>query len=79
MACRLSSTMVRLSLELGLHRSSTFSRPICDDQNLVKVVNVFWSIYVLDRQWSFASGLPISLQDTDIDPDLSEPVSPPQL
>ncbi|CZR67535.1 uncharacterized protein PAC_17434 [Phialocephala subalpina] len=78
-ACRLSSTMVRLALELGLHRRSTFSRPISDGQNLVKVVNAFWSIYVLDRQWSFAFGLPISLQETDIDPDLPEPDDTPFL
>jgi hypothetical protein len=70
--------MVRIALELGLHRRSTFSRPICDDQNLVKVINAFWSVYVLDRQWSFASGLPISLQNMDIDPDLPEPVSYPK-
>jgi hypothetical protein len=29
---------------------------------------------VLDRRWSFGTGMPFALQDTDIDPDLPKPV-----
>ena len=38
-------------------------------------IKLFWSIYVLDRRWSFGTGMPFALQDTDIDPQLPEPVS----
>ncbi|KIM92691.1 hypothetical protein OIDMADRAFT_185063 [Oidiodendron maius Zn] len=79
MACRLSSIMVRQALELGLHRRGTFSRPIIDGQNLVRAVEAFWTIYVLDGHWSFAVGLPRSLQNADIDPDLPEPDNAPFL
>jgi hypothetical protein len=75
MAARLSSMMVRLAVEKGLHRRGTLLRPIFDPQNLVKAVNVFWTVYVLDGQWSYAVGLPKSMQDADIDPDLPDPVS----
>ena len=75
MAARLGSIMVRRAFELGLHRRSTVLRPNSERHNLVNAVNAFWTIYVLDRQWSFAVGLPQSLQDADIDPDLPEPVS----
>ena len=34
---------------------------------------LFWSIYVLDRRWSFGTGMPFALQDSDIDPQLSKP------
>ena len=75
MAARLGSIMVRRALELGLHRCGTISRCGSDSNNPVNAVNTFWTIYVLDRQWSFAVGLPQSLQDRDIDSDLPEPVS----
>ena len=35
---------------------------------------LFWSIYVLDRRWSFGTGMPFAIQDADIDPALPEPV-----
>ena len=38
-------------------------------------IKLFWSIYVLDRRWSFGTGMPFALQDADIDPLLPEPVS----
>jgi hypothetical protein len=34
---------------------------------------LFWSIYVLDRRWSFGTGMPFALQDSDIDPLLQKP------
>jgi hypothetical protein len=37
-------------------------------------VRVFWSVYALDRRWSFGTGMPFAFQDADIDPLLPEPV-----
>jgi hypothetical protein len=34
---------------------------------------LFWCIYVLDRKWSFGTGLPFAIQDTDMDTNLPEP------
>jgi hypothetical protein len=75
MAARLGSIMIRRALELGLHRCGTVSRSDANSHNSVNALNAFWAIYVLDRQWSFAVGLPQSLRDEDIDSDLPEPVS----
>ena len=38
-----------------------------------RVLRLFWSIYVLDMRWSFGTGMPFSLEDSDIDPWLPEP------
>jgi len=35
---------------------------------------LFWSIYSLDRRWSFGTGMPFALQDSDLDPQLPRPV-----
>ena len=39
-----------------------------------KAINAFWAIFVLDRQLSYALGLPKNLQDVDIDSGLPLPV-----
>ena len=75
MAARLGSMMVRLAVEKGLHRRGTLLRPSFYGQKPVKATNLFWTVYVLDSQWSYAVGLPKSMQDADIDPELPDPVS----
>lgn len=35
---------------------------------------LFWSVYVLDRRWSFGTGLPFALPGETIDPRLPKPV-----
>ena len=37
-------------------------------------LNTFWSAYVLDRRWSFGTGLPYVCHDDKIDPKLPYPV-----
>lgn len=39
-----------------------------------QAVRIFWTVYALDRRWSFGTGMPFALQDADIDPNLPEPV-----
>jgi hypothetical protein len=34
---------------------------------------LFWTIYVLDRRWSFGTGMPFALQDQDIDHMIPKP------
>jgi hypothetical protein len=65
----------RVALELGLHQQDVLLRRFPDSRDRDIAIKVFWSIYVLDRQWSAITGLPRNLQDVDIDPNLQEPVS----
>lgn len=37
---------------------------------------LFWAVYNLDRRWSFGTGMPFAMQDSDIDPLLPKPVRP---
>ena len=73
-AWRIVGLVARLCLEMGLHRKETLIKlfPIEDDFSWA--VKLFWSVYCLDRRWSFGSGMPFALQDADIDPLLPEPV-----
>lgn len=75
MAWRLIGHVAHMCSELGLHRSDSLFKAFPDDADRDKVVKLFWSIYVLDRRWSFGTGLPFVMQDADIDPNLPEPVS----
>ena len=64
-----------MCIELGIHRKESLFRFVKDEQERSSVIKLFWSIYVLDRRWSFGTGMPFALQDADIDPNLPEPVS----
>jgi hypothetical protein len=35
---------------------------------------LFWSVFILDRCWSFGIGLPFAISEEDIDIPLPEPV-----
>lgn len=77
LAWRMSGFAARQCLELGLHRRETYTELFSDPEEHTTAVQTFWSIYILDRRWSFGTGMPFALQDSDIDPDLPKPVSPP--
>lgn len=64
-----------MCVELGLHRQDALFKTVTDEGERSRVTKLFWSIYVLDRRWSFGTGMPFALQDADIDPNLPEPVS----
>jgi hypothetical protein len=68
-----------MCIELGLHRRESLFKVVADEEERASVVRLFWSIYVLDRRWSFGTGLPFALQDADIDSNLPDPVSQPQV
>jgi hypothetical protein len=46
-----------------------------DEEQRTMATLTFWSVYCLDRRWSFGTGMPFALQDSDIDPNLPKPVS----
>nr|XP_019044403.1 hypothetical protein I302_07687 [Kwoniella bestiolae CBS 10118]OCF23333.1 hypothetical protein I302_07687 [Kwoniella bestiolae CBS 10118] len=67
-AMHLSGVIAKLAFEAGLHRCperfpATFTDPA--DRNLRK--RVFYSLYVLDRLLSADFGIPLMLNDSDID------------
>jgi hypothetical protein len=74
LAWRIIGQVARMCVELGLHRRDALFKAIPDDEERDGAVNLFWSVYVLDRRWSFGTGMPFAVQDSDIDPTLPEPV-----
>ena len=72
-AWRVMGQVARLCLELGLHRRDGLEK-IEDPQARKNALNTFWSSYVLDRRWSFGTGLPYVCHDDKIDPKLPYPV-----
>ncbi|KAL9600233.1 MAG: hypothetical protein Q9179_003275 [Wetmoreana sp. 5 TL-2023] len=72
-AYRTIGLAARLSFELGLHRNNVLHRDFANDDDRSWALKLFWSIFVLDRRWSFGTGLPFAIQDEDIDPLLPEP------
>ncbi|KAL7905163.1 hypothetical protein GGI35DRAFT_483662 [Trichoderma velutinum] len=73
LAWRTIGVACREALVLGLHRRITLFEtfPIKEHRDLA--VRVFWTIYVLDRRWSFGTNLSFALVDRDIDTELPEP------
>ncbi|KAI0912612.1 fungal-specific transcription factor domain-containing protein [Ustulina deusta] len=75
---RVMGQVVRLCLELGLHRRDIVEQ-IKDEEERSLAINTFWSAYVLDRRWAFSAGLPYVVPDEEIDPDLPSPEQHPFL
>lgn len=75
LAWRIIGQVARMCIELGLHRRDSLVKTVRDEEERSRVIKLFWSVYVLDRRWSFGTGMPFALQDADIDPNLPEPVS----
>lgn len=69
---RIIGLTARLCIELGLHRRETYEA-IEDETERTEAILLFWSVYVLDRRWSFGTGMPFALQDSDIDTQLPKP------
>ncbi|KAL4928203.1 transcription factor domain-containing protein [Aspergillus undulatus] len=73
---RIIGMAVRGSMQLGLHRQETWLRTggvFPGELQWTFASRLFWCIYVLDRKWSFGTGLPFAIQDSDMDTNLPEP------
>ncbi|KAK3492643.1 uncharacterized protein B0T23DRAFT_453682 [Neurospora hispaniola] len=77
-AWRMMGQLMRLCFELGLHRREGLDK-ITDPQDRKNTINTFWIAYVLERRWSFATGLPFVCDDAKIDPKLPYPDDNPFL
>lgn len=63
-------------MELGLHCQDTWMKTggvFPGEPQWTWASRLFWCIYVLDRRWSFGTGLPFVMQDSDMDTNLPEP------
>ncbi|KAI1503411.1 hypothetical protein F5X99DRAFT_375160 [Biscogniauxia marginata] len=69
---RTMGQVARHCFELGLHRRDAIEQ-IADEEERRNAVYTFWTAYVLDRRWSFATGLPYVVPDEEIDPQLPYP------
>jgi hypothetical protein len=67
----------RAAVEMGLHRREIYFANFQDLEQRLWANKLFWCIYVLDRRWSFGTGLPFAIHDHDVDPKLPEPVNYP--
>jgi hypothetical protein len=65
-----------MCFELGLHQQETYEHHLSSNAERYRATVLFWSIYVLDRRWSFGTGLPFVIEELDIDTHLFKPVSP---
>ncbi|MCJ1438816.1 hypothetical protein MMC27_008206 [Xylographa pallens] len=72
-AYRITGLAARLCFELGLHRRDSLTKTFTTEDEIFWAVRLFWSIYQLDRRWSFGTGMPFAIQDDDIDPLLPQP------
>ncbi|EAW09986.1 transcription factor domain-containing protein [Aspergillus clavatus NRRL 1] len=73
---RLIGMAVRGSMQLGLHCQETWQKTggvFPGELQCEWASRLFWCIYVLDRKWSFGTGLPFAIQDSDMDTNLPEP------
>ncbi|KAE8354597.1 putative C6 transcription factor [Aspergillus coremiiformis] len=73
LAWRTIGIVERMCLEKGLHRRESLQHPAILAEGRERILRLFWSIYVLDMRWSFGTGMPFALEDSDIDPWLPEP------
>ena len=63
----------RACYEMGLHRTESLHRAFLEPKDCKEAVRIFWIVYSLDRRWSFGTGMPFAMQDSDIDWSLPEP------
>lgn len=73
LAWRTVGIVARWSLELGLNQPLVFQHVPGSDLDQKMLVRLFWCIHILDRRWSFGSGLPFVIQDEDVSQHFPEP------
>ncbi|KAL2760078.1 hypothetical protein ACRALDRAFT_2096950 [Sodiomyces alcalophilus JCM 7366] len=78
LAWRVVGQVARLCLESGIHQRAGLMK-IENDEERRNALHCFWSAYVLDRRWAFATGLPYTVRDEDLDPELPMPEEYPFL
>lgn len=65
-ASRLGGLIIRIALQLGLHRCPNRFPSFSPSEKELRQ-RIFWSLYCIDRSICHSMGLPLSLRDDDID------------
>jgi hypothetical protein len=65
-ASRLGGLINRMALQLGLHRCPARYHSFSTDERLLRQ-RVFWSLYAIDRFVCQSMGLPLGINDDDVD------------
>ena len=60
----------RLCLEIGLHRHTTIKKVFANHEDRKTALNIFWSVYMLERRICLGQGIPYSIQDSYVDQSL---------
>ncbi|PVI02993.1 hypothetical protein DM02DRAFT_726784 [Periconia macrospinosa] len=79
LAWRTCGVSGRMAMELGLHRRDGHQYLARTQNHPTDISALFWSILILDRQWSAATGLPHNFQDSDFDQGLEPPENSPYI
>ena len=74
-AYRVMSLVARSCLEKGLQNKETYSQQFENDGQRASAMNLYWTIFTLDKQWSLATGQPFTIHDSIMDYGLPRPVS----
>lgn len=53
----------RMLMELGLHNTEVFKHTLKSEAQRTEACTLVSSIVILDRQWSYATGLPIHFHE----------------
>jgi hypothetical protein len=56
-----------MMFEIGIENNYSFDSMFVKQEDKYRGTIIIWSIFVLDRRWSFFTGLPAALKDNDID------------
>lgn len=64
---------LRILQELGYHSSKSLAR--FTPQERARAEKILWAAYIMDRRWSFGTGLPFGISEFDIDHDIETMVS----
>ncbi|SCO42725.1 uncharacterized protein FFNC_08690 [Fusarium fujikuroi] len=67
---RMIGLAARLCLEIGLHRHKTMKQVFANHEERKTALNVFWSVYMLERRICLGQGIPYSIQDSYVDQSL---------
>ncbi|KAF4446667.1 hypothetical protein F53441_9709 [Fusarium austroafricanum] len=63
-AWRMCGIAGRMLMELGLHNAEVFRHTVKTEAQRIEACTLISSIVILDRQWSYATGLPTHFQET---------------
>lgn len=66
-ASRMVAIVARMTLESGLQNREVLFHTFPDKETRNKAITVLWTIFIFDRQFAFAAGLPQTMQDSDMD------------